>query len=307
MDLFSAVYSSFCMGIIKIYSFFYLSYWLRLLLVVYGDVESIPGPRSDKRVRVFYSNICGLHANLDELAVAGSDDVLVCAECESKVSDRRHLSEFRIPGFGCHQQGLRNSANGAQGMALYVREGFRSFQQSKLKCSCHESCVFPICSRINNFYVYAFHPNPGHDGSLYYCLLDSMARVQSVNDKAVFVFAVMRMLITLSGWSLSLLLIGTGVMLLIFAICRVVSMQLVRCPTHIAGNRLDLVMTEVPDIVDVFFGTPLGTSDHCFVCCVLRVEQSVLEYHIRSTVFLKHHTNWTMSAVQSGALLVAPF
>ena len=34
---------------------------------------------------------------------------------------------------------------------------------------------------------------------------------------------VMRMLITLSGWSLSFLLRGTGVMLLIFVICQVVS------------------------------------------------------------------------------------
>ena len=30
--------------------------------------------------------------------------------------------------------------------------------------------------------------NPGHDGSLYECLLDSMAWVKSVDDKAVFVF-----------------------------------------------------------------------------------------------------------------------
>ena len=37
-----------------------------------GDVESNPGPCSDKRVRVFYSNIRG-HGNLEELAVAGSD------------------------------------------------------------------------------------------------------------------------------------------------------------------------------------------------------------------------------------------
>ena len=51
--------------------------------------------------------------------------------------------------------------------------------------------------------------------------------------------------------------------------------QLVRCPTHITGNRLYLVMTDVPDIVYVFVGTPLGTLDHCFVSCVLRVEQSV--------------------------------
>ena len=26
--------------------------------------------------------------------------------------------------------------------------------------------------------------------------------------------------------------------------------QLVRCPTHTAGNRLDLMLTDVPDIVD---------------------------------------------------------
>ena len=67
--------------------------------------------------------------------------------------------------------------------------------------------------------------------------------------------------------------------------------QSVRCSTHIAGNRLDLVMTDAPDIVDVFVGTPLGTSEHCFVSCVLLVEQSVPEYNVRSTVFLKNRTN----------------
>ena len=38
--------------------------------------------------------------------------------------------------------------------------------------------------------------------------------------------------------------------------------QLVCCPTHIAGNRLDLVMTDATDTVDVFVGISLGTSDH---------------------------------------------
>ena len=36
--------------------------------------------------------------------------------------------------------------------------------------------------------MYAFYCNPEHDGSLYDCLLDSMARVQSVDNKAVLVF-----------------------------------------------------------------------------------------------------------------------
>ena len=67
--------------------------------------------------------------------------------------------------------------------------------------------------------------------------------------------------------------------------------QLVHCPTHSPGNRLDLVMTDVPDIVDMVVSTQLGTSDHCFVSCVLRVAQPVPEYNVRSTVFLKHCTN----------------
>ena len=70
------------MGIFKIH-FFCLSYWLPLLLVVSGVVESNPGPGSDKKFRfkTLKTSIRGLHANFDELAVAGSDyDVLVFAE-----------------------------------------------------------------------------------------------------------------------------------------------------------------------------------------------------------------------------------
>ena len=60
--------------------------------------------------------------------------------------------------------------------------------------------------------------------------------------------------------------------------------QLARGPTYFSGKRLDLVLTDVPDIVDVFIGTPTGTSDHCFVSCVLRVEQSVPEYNVSSSL-----------------------
>ena len=63
------------MDFFKINFLVYLSYWLRLLLIVCGDIES--GPGSDMRVRVLYSHIRGLHDNLDELSVAGSDYVLV--------------------------------------------------------------------------------------------------------------------------------------------------------------------------------------------------------------------------------------
>ena len=57
-----------------------------MLFTVCGNVVSNPGPGSDKSDWVLYSNNRGLHANLDELAVAGSVyEGLVCAE--SKISD----------------------------------------------------------------------------------------------------------------------------------------------------------------------------------------------------------------------------
>ena len=139
--------------------------------------------------------------------------------------------------------------------------------------------MFRICSRINNFYVYVFYRNPGHVGSLYDCLLDSTAQVQSVDDKAVFVSDANA---HHSGWLESVSPTDRHARDAL-DFCNLSGCeQLVRRPTLSAGNRLDLMMTDVPDIVDVVVGTPLGTSDHCFV---LRVEKSVPEYNVRSTVF----------------------
>ena len=175
-------------------------------------------------------------------------------------------------------------------MALCVREGFHCFWQSKRSVLAINP-VFRICSRINKFDVHAFYRNQRDDGSLNDRLLDSMAQVQSVDDKAVFVFvgdanahhSEWLNSVSPTDWHKRDPLDFCNL-----SGCK----QLVCCPTHIAGNRLDLVMTDVPDIVDVIVGTPLGTSDQCFVSCVCRVEQSVPEYNIRRTVFLKHRTNW---------------
>ena len=94
--------------------------------------------------------------------------------------------------------------------------------------------MFRICSRIKNIYVYAFYLNPGHGGSLYDCLLDYMARVQSVGDKAVFVF-VGDANAHHSEWLESVSPIDWhGCDALDF--CNLSGCeQLVRCPTHIAA------------------------------------------------------------------------
>ena len=127
-----------------------------------------------------------------------------------------------------------------------------------------------------------------------------MAPVQSVDDKAVFVF-VSDASAHHSEWLESVSSTDRhgcdAVDFCNLSGCE----QLMRCPTNIAGNRLDLVMTDLPDIVDVVVGIPLTIADPFFVSCVLRVEQSVPEYNVRSTVFLKHRINWdnVCSAVRS--------
>ena len=83
--------------------------------------------------------------------------------------------------------------------------------------------------------------------------------------------------------------------------------QSVYCPTHIAGNTLDLVITDATVIVDVFVGTHwafliTALSVVCFGLSNLYMStmSEVLSfYSIVSTLI--------MSAMQSGALHEAPF
>ena len=119
-------------------------------------------------------------------------------------------------------------------------------------------------------------------------------------------FLVMPMQITLRGWSRSLLLIGMGVMLLIFEIYLVLS-SLCAVPLTLLVTDSILWWLISLTIVDVFVGTTLGISDHCYVSFLLSFEQSVPEYNVRSTVFHSIIPTGTVSVVQSGALHEAPF
>ena len=141
--------------------------------------------------------------------------------------------------------------------------------------------------------IFMFIPFPVTQGTIVHSMTVSLTlwlECSQLIIKRSLCLLVMPVMVTLSGWNRSLLLISMDVMLVIFAMsgCD----QLVRCPTHIAGNRLDLVISDAHNMVDVFVGTPLGTSGHCFVSCVLCVPQSVPEHNVTSTAFLKHRTNW---------------
>ena len=63
--------------------------------------------------------------------------------------------------------------------------------------------------------------------------------------------------------------------------------QLVDGPTHIAGGTLDLVLTDIPDLVKVVVGSPVGTSDHSALLMELSLNQTVPHSDIRREVYLE--------------------
>ena len=51
--------------------------------------------------------------------------------------------------------------------------------------------------------------------------------------------------------------------------------QLVVGPTHARGGTLDLLMTDVPDLVRVSVVAPIGNSDHSSLSAVISMAQAV--------------------------------
>ena len=51
--------------------------------------------------------------------------------------------------------------------------------------------------------------------------------------------------------------------------------QLVVGPTHARGGTLDLLMTDVPDLVRVGVVAPIGNSDHSSLSAVITMAQAV--------------------------------
>ena len=185
-------------------------------------------------------------------------DLLLCSE--TLVSDRRHISELLIPGFGRPVLLCRDGMPRASGIAAYVRDGYRAFRHPKFDCGCCEMLVFRVCGARQNFYMFSLYRNPDLDDRIYDCLLTAMVAVQAVDARASFLFAA-----DLNGhhheWLGSTTTHRHGVAALDFATVSGCD-QLVIGPTRARRGTLDLMMTDVPDIVRVAVLAQLGRSDH---------------------------------------------
>ena len=69
--------------------------------------------------------------------------------------------------------------------------------------------------------------------------------------------------------------------------------QLVIGPTHARGVTLDLLMTDVSDLVRVAVVAPLGRSDHSSLSIAISMAQVIPNLCVSRRVLLKHRVNGT--------------
>ena len=109
--------------------------------------------------------------------------------------------------------------------------------------------VFRICGVRQNLYVYCLYRNPDLDDRIFDCLLAAMATVQADDVRASFLFVG-----DLNGhhqeWLGSTITNRHGVAAFDFATVSGCD-QLVVGPTHAPDGILDLLMTDVTDLVRV--------------------------------------------------------
>ena len=133
--------------------------------------------------------------------------------------------------------------------------------------------------------MYSLYRNPDLDDQIFYCLLASMAAMQAEDVRASFLF-----LGNLNGhhqeWLGSTTTNHHGVAAFDFATVSGCD-QLVVGPTHARGGTLDLLMTDVPDLVRVAVVAQIGNSDHSSLLAVISMAQAVPNLCVSRKV-LKH-------------------
>ena len=133
--------------------------------------------------------------------------------------------------------------------------------------------VFRVCRVRQNLYENSLYRNPDPDDRIFECLLASVAAVQAEHVRASFLFVG-----HLNGhhqeWLGSSTTNRHGVAAFDFATVFGCD-QLVVGPTHARGRTLDLLMTDVPDLVRVAVVAPIGNSDYYSLSAVISMAQAV--------------------------------
>ena len=95
-------------------------------MTIQGPRRPVPGA-----CRILCSSVRGLFENLTDVTVASSQfDLLLCSE--TLASDRRHISELLVPGFGRSVLLCRDGMPWAPEMTAYVRGGYGGISTTQI-------------------------------------------------------------------------------------------------------------------------------------------------------------------------------
>ena len=210
----------------------------------------------------------------------------------------RHVSELLVPGFGRPVLLCRGKMPLARGIAAYVLDGYVAFHQPKLEGGCCEMLVIRVGGVRQNLVVFSLYRNTDLDNRIFDCLVASMAAMQIEDIRASFVFVG-----DLNGhhqeWLGSTTTDRHGVAALDFATVSGCD-QLVVSPTNARGGTLDLLMTDVPDLVRVAVVAPIGNSDHSSLSAVISMAQAVPNFCVSRKFSSNIKSTGIQSVVQYG-------
>ena len=142
----------------------------------------------------------------------------------------------------------------------------------------------------NNFYIFSLYRNPDLDDSIYDCLLSSMSDIQELDRKSSFIFvgdtnAHQEWLKSASPTD------RPGIAAFYFTNLSGCT-QLVHEPTHKLGNCLDLLLTDVPGVMDPVVDPPLGNSDHSSILFSVKMGFKIPNITFSWKVYLKSRVDW---------------
>ena len=216
-------------------------------------------------------------------------DILFCSE--NLLSNFRHIAELSIPGFKMPKLFKCNEINRAQGMAVYIRSGCSASHKGSFECGCHEVQIIKVCSKHNNFYLFSVYRNPDADDGIFYCLLVSVAGIRE-NDRMASIVFIGDFNAHHKEWLNSIFQTDChGLRALDFSSesgCD----QIIHNSTHRSGNTLDLIFTDTPGVVAGNVGSPIGTSDHCYVSAIIKTEHTVPDISFSCKIYLKSQADW---------------
>ena len=149
-----------------------------------------------------------------------------------------------------------------RGMVAYIQDEYGAFCQPKFECGCFEILFLWFMVR-DRTYVFSLYHNPDLDDWIFDCLLTSMAAVQAEEMVGLGV-----------EWLGPTTTNRHGVAAIDFSTVSACD-QLVVSHTHACGGTLDLLMTDVPDLVWVAVVAPIGNSDHSSLSAVILMAQAV--------------------------------